>query len=566
MALAIVVDDSLSMRAAHEGKTRFDRARSAARELLSSVQDGDAVAIVLAGAPPRVALAATTELSAAKDAIEALEPSDRGTDLDGALTLARSLVEKLPQVDRRVVLLSDLADGKYDAQPVGEGLDMPLWIPLEDIRVQARDCAVLSADREGARIVVRFACSHGATGADRSLLVQSKKGEIAHAALPSSAGGDVSVIIPADAPDDLEVRLSGSDAIASDDVAPVLVTAGPGAIAVIADAEGETAATGGAPVLEQALAALKLDLAVRPIPAVPDRAEDLAGCVALVVDDPPGFTPEQRHVLAAFTNAGGSVLVALGPRASAAPLGATLDPILGHATSWEDARGAKGADPNKASGLLAEASQSLVDLAARKRTSLAQADVQSLDTLVPWTDGAPLVADHALGSGHAWIITLPFSLDASDLPLRPGFLALLDAWIDQARQHVAARRAEVGATWIFPPGERITVTGPKGALPIARDQGALRASPPLIGTYLVEQGGRKETRVAQVPLREIDLRPRAAAKNATSSAVGGTQAPVDASPAIAAALLALVAAEMALRLWSSRATAEHAEAPVESSA
>src|SRR5262249_45470189 len=157
-----------------------------------------------------------------------------------------------------------------------------------DIRGEAQDCAVLSADREGSRVIARFACGHAATGAGRSLLVlNSKNEELAHAEVPASAGGDISILLPSDAPDDLVVKLTGADAIAGDDVAPLLVKSGAGAIAVIADEAGESAATGGAPVLEQALTALKLDLAVRPIPALPDRAEDLAGFVAVAVDDPP---------------------------------------------------------------------------------------------------------------------------------------------------------------------------------------------------------------------------------------------------------------------------------------
>jgi hypothetical protein len=551
MAIAIVVDDSMSMRAPHQSGTRFERAKDAAKELLASAQEGDAVAIVLAGASPRVLLAATTDLTAAKASIDALEPSDRATDLDGALSLARSLIAKLPQLDRRVVLLSDLADGKSDAPAIGEGFDLPLWVPLDDMKEPAPDCGIVSADRDGARVHVHWACSRGGTGGGRSVVALAHhKDEIAHASLSTAATGDVAITVPGDAPDELDVRLTGVDSIASDDIAPVLASSGPGAIAVIADADGETAATGGAPVLEQALAALKLDLGVRPIPAVPDRAEDLAGFIAIVVDDPPGFTPEQRHALTTFTGGGGSLLVALGPRAASAPLGATLDPIVTRSTVWDDTK-AKGADAAKAAGVLSEAAKSLVDLGATRRTTLAHEDAASFEVLVPWTDGAPLVAQRPLGRGVGFAVTLPFSLDASDIALRPGFLALLDLWIDRARTQVATRRTDVGTPWAFAPGERINVSGPSGVLTVSRDDTGVRATPPLIGAYVVEQAGRKETRVAQLPIRELDLRRRATVAGVTgegSKSIGGTQAPVDASPAVAVILLALVAAELALRL------------------
>ena len=82
VALAIVIDDSMSMRAKAGNSSRFERARDAARELLASAREGDAVAIVMAGAPARVALAATTDLGAARALVDQMPPSDRATDLD----------------------------------------------------------------------------------------------------------------------------------------------------------------------------------------------------------------------------------------------------------------------------------------------------------------------------------------------------------------------------------------------------------------------------------------------------------------------------------------------------
>jgi hypothetical protein len=59
--------------------------------------------------------------------------------------------------------------------------------------------------------------------------------------------------------------------------------------------------------------------------------------------------------------------------------------------------------------------------------------------------------------------------------------------------------------------------------------------------------GGHELRVAAPLAREIDLRPRAIAPSATSSALGGGVAIVDVSWIIALALLGLVAAEIAVR-------------------
>lgn len=555
VAMALVIDDSMSMRARISGgRSRFERARDGARELLASAREGDAVAVVLAGAPARVALAATTDLDAARTVVDGLAESDRATDLDGALALARGLVASLPQVDRRVVLLSDLADGHPDGPPIGEGSPVPLWVALPELRGALPDCAVMRADRSGARVRVHVTCGPGASAVGRDLLVEDEKGKmLGHVAPPAGADVDATVLLPSDQAAPVRARLSGKDAVASDDSAPVLTEGARGAIAVVADAANETVATGGAPIVEQALSALKLDVDVRPVPVFPDRAEDLAGTVGVLLDDPPGLTPEQRHALGAFLDGGGVVLVALGPHAASAPLGASLEPVLGHGVTWAD-NAARGADPASAVGGLAESAPSLADLSASRRATLTPEDAAAWEPLVRWTDGAPLVARRAIGRGEAWIVTLPFSADASDLPLRPSFLALLDAWTTAAREHASPRRSDVGTAWKLPGAHDVSVEGPSGPVSVTRDDGVARVVPPLVGVYRITVDGKTETRVASPDARELDLRPRAAASGAAGESMGEHRASVDVSGPIALLLLALVATEMGLRTWSRRKT------------
>jgi hypothetical protein len=567
VAMALVVDDSMSMRASFSSSsgTRFDRAVRGAHELLGSAREGDAIAIVLAGAPARVALAATTDLGAAKIALDALVQSDRATDLDGAVAMARALVSQLPQVDRRVVVLSDLADGKPDAPPLGEDQSVPVWVAIPELRDSdaARDCGVIAADRSASRVHVSLACGHeaSANGREVTLRAGARNGKvIARGVAPPGIGGDVSIAIPADAPADLVARLEGSDAIAEDDDAVVVAEAAAPAVAVIADSADEEAATGGAPVVEQALSALRLDVALRPIPAVPDRVEDFAGFVGVIADDPPGFTPEQRRALGAFLEQGGEALIALGPRAAAAPLGATLEPTLAHAVTWGDVKAAggpggpdvKGARESGAVAALSDAARSLADLGARGRATLAPEDAKAFDTLLAWDDGAPLVARRAIGRGGVWIVTLPFAVGTSDLTLRPGFLALLDAWTDQARALAVPLRIDVGQPWVFASAADLVVRGPGGPLPITHDGPLARVAPPLVGAYQVKLAGKTQTRVAAPVAIEMDLRPRAISPTTQHAGLGDTHASVDMSWGVALVLLALVFAELAVRVQRMR--------------
>jgi hypothetical protein len=556
VAVAIVIDDSMSMRAsvssAHPGPSRFDRARRGALELLASAREGDAIAVVLAGAPARVALAATTDLGAARAAIEAVVQSDRSTDLNSAVALSRGLVASLPQVDRRVVVLSDMADGHPDAAPLGEAGPVPVWVALPELRGARPDCALVRADRSGARVRVGLACGPGATASGRDVVVEDAEGkELGRAACPAPPETELTVALPSDDAKPARARLTAGDAIARDDEAPVIAAAARGAIAVVADPADEAVATGGAPIAEQALAALKVDVDIHPIPAFPDRVDDLRGELGVLLDDPAGLTPEQRHALGAFLDGGGLVLLALGPHAASAPLGASLEPVLGGPVAWSET-GSRGADPAGALGPLAEPAQSLTDLDAARRAVLASEDVGAFEALVRWSDGAPLIARRAMGRGEAWLVTLPFTVDASDLSLRPAFLALLDAWVSAARDRAAPTRTEVGTPWTFPGARSVEVVGPAGAVAGSREGGVVRVVPPLLGAYRVNVDGRSEVRVAAPGTRELDLRPRAVGAMATGEASGEQRTRVDVSGHVALVVLALVAAELALRLRSSR--------------
>jgi hypothetical protein len=409
---------------------------------------------------------------------------------------------------------------------------------------------LLSADRVAARARVRFACSTPQAAAGREVQLRDGERVVATVALPQTQMGEATLSATGDETKELVAQLTGKDGIASDDRAPVVVESGPAALAVVGDRTEEAVATGGAPVVEQALAALHVDMAVRPIPQVPDRREDTAPFAAIIVDDPPGFTPEQRRALGSFVESGGVLLVALGRRAAAAPLGANFEPLLAQAVGW-DSSGATGVDAASGATFFGEAAASFADLAPRGRAKLAEQDVSAYEPVLKWSDGAPLVGRRARGRGDVWMTTLPFSVDTSDFVLRPGFLAILDAFINEAKQRATPRRGDVGVPWVFAGARQVEAEGPSGASPATREDGTLRIVPVLAGAYRVSIDGSKELRVAAPLAREIDLRPRTVAQSATSSALGGGVAIVDVSWMVALGLLGLVAAELVVRAVAS---------------
>ncbi|HEY3595176.1 MAG TPA: VWA domain-containing protein [Polyangiaceae bacterium] len=527
----------------------------AADDLLSSARSGDAVSIVLAGAPPRIALASTTDLAAARAVLAGLGPTHRGTDLEGALDLARSLVNGLPQADRRVVLLSDLADGQPDGPPLGAPNDVPLWVPPAELTDAAQNCALLTADRQRDRATVRIACSPATAAKGRAVQVLAADKVVGEKALPEQVTSlDLGIELGPNA-GDLTARLTGRDAIAADDEAPVLSTTGQLAVAIVADPASSKLVTGGAPPVEQALSALELDIQVRPLPLVPDRADDLLAYAGIILEDPAGFTPEARRSLGTWLDRGGVALLALGPHAPLAPLGASFEPIMQGAVTWA-ATPAPGLDTGSSS-LFGPAGAGLLDLNARGRASVDVASLGSSAKVVArWKDGAPWLIERSVGRGFAFVLSLPTSAEQSDLALRPAFLVLLEKFADAARVRNGAHRTPVGEPWTFEGAKALEVVGPGHAVLHLVDEATAKiAVPEKIGVYEISLDGDKLTRVAAPIEREVDLRPRQVAPGARSSSLGDVHSKIDLSPYLATILLSLLVAELALRAVAARSAA-----------
>lgn len=550
VAVAIVLDDSLSMQVREGGKTRWELAHKAAQDLLADAREGDAIAIVLAGSPARLALATTTDLGAARAALQAISPSHRGTDLDGALALSRSLLRSLPQPDRRIVLLSDLADGRANSKPLGEGEEIPIWAPLEELRKPAENCAIIRADRQRERVFVRVVCSSEEAGAGRAVELVSGEGVLEKAELPEGATEADLSIDAAKAPSPLKVRLTGGDAILADDEAPVLESRSELALAVVADPSASRAVTGGAPLIEQALEALSLDAEIRPLPLMPDRTRELAPYGALIVDDPPGFTAEARRSLASWLERGGVLLLTLGPRSALAPLGSSFEPLFPGAVAWKPSP-SPGLEMSAANLLFGEGGAlGLSDLSPLGRAAIdASAATEPAKVLASWEDGAPFLVERQFGRGLAYIVTLPSSPNESDIALRPGFLALLERVVDAARARTGASRTEVGQPWAFEATRSLEVRGPAGEeLPSRAETNRRIFVPELLGAYELSRDGEALSRIAAPVEAEVDLRPREVADAATSERLGEVRSKVDISPWLATMLLGLMVTELGLRL------------------
>ena len=104
--IVVVVDNSSSMNARDVSPTRLDAAKAEGRKLIDGMRLGDELAILAAGAQPRVACGSTDHQRTLREALESIAPVDGPTRVDEAVALARRLLSGSEKI-RKVVILSD---------------------------------------------------------------------------------------------------------------------------------------------------------------------------------------------------------------------------------------------------------------------------------------------------------------------------------------------------------------------------------------------------------------------------------------------------------------------------
>jgi len=104
--IVLVVDNSTSMNARDGAPTRLGAAKAEGLRLIDGMRLGDELALVAAGAQPRVACGPTDHQRTLRAALDSIKASDGPTRIEGAVALARRLLSGSEKT-RRVVVLSD---------------------------------------------------------------------------------------------------------------------------------------------------------------------------------------------------------------------------------------------------------------------------------------------------------------------------------------------------------------------------------------------------------------------------------------------------------------------------
>jgi Ca-activated chloride channel family protein len=104
--VVLCIDTSGSMRARDVAPTRGEAADAAARTFIDSVPDGTQVGIISFSSTAEVVAQPTSDLDAARDAVERIPAPEGGTAIGDAIDLA---AQQMPKSGRRIIVL--LTDG-----------------------------------------------------------------------------------------------------------------------------------------------------------------------------------------------------------------------------------------------------------------------------------------------------------------------------------------------------------------------------------------------------------------------------------------------------------------------
>jgi hypothetical protein len=191
----------------------------------------------------------------------------------------------------------------------------------------------------------------------------------------------------------------------------------------------------------------------------------------------------------------------------------------------------------------------LKDLAPKGRARLDSALLPGAEVGGRWSDGKVLLARQERGRGLLFSVGLPISVEVSDLPLRPAFLALLDHMVGEALRRRGPRASEAGTEWWFPAAGALQVTGSAGPLAAREADGQRVTTPDTTGRYEITLNGKRETRFITLAAEEVLAAAKQDIPSAWRESKAGAAPQVDVSPELGWLLLGLLSLEIGVRLW-----------------
>ncbi len=488
-SVVLVIDDAFSSAYRRDEKTLLSRATTLARAIVADLPQSHNVAVVTASEPVRAPVGQLTfDRRGVRQALQALKPSSRPADIEGALLFAERILAE-SRLDRRVVVLLsnlarngradpviawssprppqlnviDLAEGRAlpnvgitaaTVQPAGAGLGQP------SLRV-----TVLNTARDPWHDVVTVeAGSRVLTAALRVPPFASVTKEFTLD--PGLTAGRVR-IPPDDLPADNE-RFFVVERAA--DVRVLVVDGAPHQVPYLAESF----------FLSRALAPhgdMPMGLSVGVLGANEWSPGQLRNVDVVVLLNVRGLDDARRVALTNFVAAGGGLLIAAGENVTPETTAGYADllpfPVRAVRAAAAGAEPPRFAPPAERHPLFApfagEPQTSLFSTHVQRYLLLDAATVGPGRVVASLTNGAPLIAEKRVEAGRVLFVTTTLDRDWTDLPIRSGFVP----FVITAMRYLAGRldaappatSVVVGAPLVVavrPDRTRVSVRGPDG--------------------------------------------------------------------------------------------------------
>ncbi|MEE8409017.1 MAG: BatA domain-containing protein, partial [Myxococcota bacterium] len=508
--LVLIFDTSASMGYVHDGTTLLERGKQKAREILSHVQPGDSVALILAGREVTVPFdVPTLDVSAVREAIDAVvEPAgvaNLGAAIDRALSMlggdGNSTV---------LVIVSDLSANSFmHLQPTA--IDPPPDVRLVDVADREGSSALanlgieaVSAERSADsaserrfRVWVRNYGGSPVSGSTLELLIDDRVTQRGYIDVPARGSAEKTLTQTFDGPGvyTVTVRLAPTDpgGYTVDDSMSMVTAVVPGVSVLAVNGDPRTTPyedelffveraleaipKGDAPIRLQIVTLTDID----DVEASGDSSAIDLDIDVVLLANVGKVTPGYADALRQFVNDGGGLLIATGNRVRFEAANAAFGDLLAH--PLRDMH--RAADPDAGTlplgigdmdwdhpilqGLGLRAEESL--RASRTATYFNVRVGAGVKTriILRYDNGAPALIERPLGKGRVMLMTTSMDVDLSDLALRSAFPALLQRtvrYLAHAVETTASGDTRVGGSVELqvPTGARaLALIAPSGA-------------------------------------------------------------------------------------------------------
>lgn len=481
-SVVLIIDDTPSMRRVADQVTLMVRAKQRARELLRTISASSEVAVLSVSDPSGPLALLSRDRRRAWAALERLQPGFRPATLAPALEQALRLLQEEAPIGGLVLVLSDLAAHGLPAA-------LPAWpssVALHPIDVAAglprgnRAVVELSAAPSGApgrrsmRLSARV-CNFARVPSRTPVFLLIDGRRLAQGELSLAAGGcayqHFQHSFAQGGAHEVAVALA-PDALTLDDVRYLRVeVAGEVRMLLVNGDPSPVRQRDELFYLQAALAADGGDrqrVVARAVRADDFDARQLAAFDAVALCNVRALAAAQLAALQRYVVGGGGLLIAVGDAVEAERYNAMFGALLP-----QPLRGVTSANAEAASELhlgALDAEHPLVASLAREPggAGLGRVRVRRAFRLEPSTrggqravlrydDGSPALVEVQLGAGRVLLWTTTIDRDWTDLPIRPGFLPLM-----QQVARYLGRAPLAGAHRDVTVGMRSEVTPPPG--------------------------------------------------------------------------------------------------------